>query len=302
LIDRVKKRLCIGKDEEGHRITLELEIETKKLEPIKTIDDRTRPHTRRTVDGRELSEYKTLSIVGESLRSAGQMQDDIRENMDKYTLYIPKDRLVRILDIWDTWHLNDMNSACEHQTALGWKYDDHHNKETFKGDPCPTCGYEIGSAWLLRELPENVEREILELFTPVNANSESEESEYERAATEFIVKHNLKIAIKPLHSGREPSWKPHGLGYRVTIIKPNKTRLVFPFWDTVANMHEGRRPTKHSVLACVSSDGGYGTTPEEVIEELGDMPLKQARATARFAEKIQNFFTETELEDLRQIS
>ena len=27
----------------------------------------------------------------------------------------------KFLDIWKHWHLNDMNSACEHQEALGWE-------------------------------------------------------------------------------------------------------------------------------------------------------------------------------------
>jgi hypothetical protein len=61
-----------------------------------------------------------------------------------------------LLDIWERWHMNDTHAECEHQRALGWRYDDHHNPETFKGEPCPTCGYEIGSAWKREELPQDV--------------------------------------------------------------------------------------------------------------------------------------------------
>lgn len=56
----------------------------------------------------------------------------------------------RLVDIWRRWHLNDMNAACEHQRALGWTYDSH------RGQSCPTCGYQIGTAWLYEELPADV--------------------------------------------------------------------------------------------------------------------------------------------------
>lgn len=60
------------------------------------------------------------------------------------------------LDVWKAWHLNDMRSGCEHQRAMGWTYEAHHNPATFKGDDCPTCGHSIGSAWLKEEVPAEV--------------------------------------------------------------------------------------------------------------------------------------------------
>jgi len=62
----------------------------------------------------------------------------------------------KFLSVWHRWHLNDMRSACEHQRALGWKYEEHHDKKTFQGEACPTCGYKIGSACLKEELPQDV--------------------------------------------------------------------------------------------------------------------------------------------------
>lgn len=61
-----------------------------------------------------------------------------------------------LLDVWKNWHLNDMHAECEHQRALGWTYEEHHDKETYKGENCPVCGYSIGSAWLKVELPQSV--------------------------------------------------------------------------------------------------------------------------------------------------
>jgi len=57
----------------------------------------------------------------------------------------------KFLDIWDKWHLNDIQAGCEHQRALGWNNYDEHPSE-----PCPTCGYKYGSAWLFMPIPQEV--------------------------------------------------------------------------------------------------------------------------------------------------
>ena len=83
-----------------------------------------------------------------------------------------------LLDMWKRWHLNDMRAECEHQRALGWTYNTHHDhvmdvmtdetvptedplkmkvgtRRTSPGE-CPVCGYKIGSAWLQEEVPNDV--------------------------------------------------------------------------------------------------------------------------------------------------
>lgn len=88
----------------------------------------------------------------------------------------------KFLDVWDKWHLNDVQSACEHQRELGWTYENHRGMyievprkkivideyddgtsndpiqkfDEFKGHLCPVCGYSIGSAWLKMEVPQDV--------------------------------------------------------------------------------------------------------------------------------------------------
>lgn len=62
----------------------------------------------------------------------------------------------KFLEVWDRWHLNDLRSGCEHQRALGWTYQDHHDPETYTGEACPTCGYHIGSKWLTEAVPAGV--------------------------------------------------------------------------------------------------------------------------------------------------
>lgn len=57
---------------------------------------------------------------------------------------------LKFLEVWHDWHLNDLQAACEHQRALGWTF------ETHRGQKCPTCGYEIGTAWHTKPLTPEV--------------------------------------------------------------------------------------------------------------------------------------------------
>lgn len=71
-----------------------------------------------------------------------------------------REKWFNLLDIWKKYHLNDKQAACEHQRELGWRYEDHHDSKTFRGEACPVCGYEIGSAWLRINVP----KEVIELL------------------------------------------------------------------------------------------------------------------------------------------
>lgn len=51
---------------------------------------------------------------------------------------------------WERWHLNDMQAACEHQRARGETWTTHPSAT------CPDCGYRLGQAWLMEELPPEV--------------------------------------------------------------------------------------------------------------------------------------------------
>lgn len=63
---------------------------------------------------------------GNACGGCGQIRDDIRRNL-KDLVPAPgwdKKKIVKFLDIWDKWHLNDMRPGCEHQTGPEWKYHD----------------------------------------------------------------------------------------------------------------------------------------------------------------------------------
>jgi hypothetical protein len=58
--------------------------------------------------------------------------------------------LNRFLDIWDKWHLNDMNPGCEHQDSWGETY------EKYPGAVCPVCKWKLGHGWHKREVPQDI--------------------------------------------------------------------------------------------------------------------------------------------------
>lgn len=136
----IKRELNLGKvDYLGHgrrdcAVTIEIEIRDK--------------------DGKGLE----LSIVGNiwnhirsDCYSCGQNQDDIR------ALFPHSKRVQRLCDIWDRWHLNGMRAGCEHQREWGWTYNEHPS------EPCPECGYKMGTAWLHEKLPAEIIQEISDL-------------------------------------------------------------------------------------------------------------------------------------------
>lgn len=110
------KKLTIGKDERGGFVTLELEIRAEG--PEKTTTGQI--ITRKTTDMQDVTEWHELSICGSHRNGGGQMQDGIRENLDRYSLSVPREKVTRILDLWDAWHLNGMTAACVHQTGPAW--------------------------------------------------------------------------------------------------------------------------------------------------------------------------------------
>lgn len=123
------------------------------------------------------------------IEQGGQMQGTLREYVerDKFTYAEgwDKERALRLLAVWDAYHLNDMRAGCEHQRALGWRVVSEYDPqvralnlaiekltgeiEPYRlnalremrpvdriGHECPVCGYRFGSAWRYLPLPEDV--------------------------------------------------------------------------------------------------------------------------------------------------
>ena len=107
-----------------------------------------------------------LSMVGfVGQRFSGQISSIIREknngNLISYARGFDPDTVNALLDIWDTWHLNDMRAGCEHQTLLAnYLYEQGRDYEHLKTIPalkkCPFCGYDYGTAWKIQDIPGEV--------------------------------------------------------------------------------------------------------------------------------------------------
>ena len=108
----------------------------------------------------------SLSMVG-SIGSAcvGQINEDLRRFIESGDVILDKnisrDMVMQLLDIWDNWHLNDMNAACEHQKLLvrhlyknGLEYKDVINYPEIQ--MCPICGYSYGTEWKFMRIPDYV--------------------------------------------------------------------------------------------------------------------------------------------------
>lgn len=90
----------------------------------------------------EPNRYDRWEMVG-----GGQCYDQLIADFPRHK------QAMRLVQIWKRWHLNDMNAGCEHQQKMGWT----SNKV---GEPCPTCGYKYGTAWLFEQVPAEIIDEL----------------------------------------------------------------------------------------------------------------------------------------------
>ena len=143
----MQKKL-IGKNDQGDRFYLTLEIKNNQREAT-------------TINHKKVFGYQTLSICGEVVEyrkqnasNFGQISDRLSEITQPSKGFTLKD-IATIKEIWEKWHLNDLQSHCAHQDkAIKWD----------QVDPCPLNGYKAGSAWLLSELPQEIINEIQSFF------------------------------------------------------------------------------------------------------------------------------------------
>ncbi len=73
-----------------------------------------------------------LSICGDvqaggSMVSGGQCVDELKHIC---TPAMNRGKIKQIREVWERWHLNDMNAGCVHQRALNWKSCPGHYDKT----------------------------------------------------------------------------------------------------------------------------------------------------------------------------
>lgn len=153
----LSKRVCVGKDKNNkYNVYLDLNIYSRIEEyDIETIEHKIIPKG---------TPYKTLSICGDNKHYGGQIKDELTpDNIDfKCDIAV----IQSIVDIWNEWHLNDLQPNCCHQIAFDCNVCDYDDKAKIESVKCPNH-YEYGSKWLLKEIPQEVIDKITTLFEQV---------------------------------------------------------------------------------------------------------------------------------------
>lgn len=119
-------------------------------------------------------EKKRLSIVGDIYENnrdvgGGQCYEELLRNFPESA---------RLVEIWERWHLNDMNAGDELQEAYlralkvttGWQYTSYENtcSELTKAGIWKHDGYMYGSAWKFEAVPETILTELKEIIKKTN--------------------------------------------------------------------------------------------------------------------------------------
>lgn len=148
-----------------HAVTMSVEIKDKG----------------RTQQGTDLKTYDnpvTLSMTGSvwnlsrsDITQGGQMQDTLREELDNGNLRlknVSRDEFRKLLDVWDEWHLNDLNAGTDEQRKVIEAHKNEGKYEKFdkfldrprailKDNKLnPDRGYDYGSSWLYRPIPNSI--------------------------------------------------------------------------------------------------------------------------------------------------
>lgn len=168
----IDKKICIGKDkQDGSNVYLELNIsevddsqtESFRLDSKGNRYDITKGISHETINHDIVTKYKTLSLSGYSKSYAGQILDDL--NSENINFKCDEQIINEIVKIWKEYHLNDLQPNCIHQESFNCNHD-YDNQSKIQTLKCPN-GYQYGSKWLIKDLPQEIIDRITELFSMV---------------------------------------------------------------------------------------------------------------------------------------
>ena len=144
-------------------VDLEIRLNTEKRRKLDINLKRVNKTKDLAISGNVWNIKKTDIIMG------GQINEEIREWLKKdrfKELYISKKKLLKILDIWDRWHLNDLHAGTKKQEEAvkewrkknkisGWAYE-REVKYLKSIGLYEDRGYKYGKEWLYEPLPNEV--------------------------------------------------------------------------------------------------------------------------------------------------
>lgn len=138
-------------------------------------------------------------------------------------------------------------------------------------------------------------------------------SEYEEQAERFLKKYKARIQLsEPEVVDRFPGdEKATGLryAYKVTLHREGK-QYTFPFYDSIANYRDDKRPSHYDILSCLESSPVYANDVWEFAAEYGykiDSKASYMRVTKIFQDcknmhsRLLRMFGQHGLEELQDI-
>ena len=159
------RKICIGIDRESKsNVFLELEINETDLSKEKIYNNKGElirtGSFKETINHNRIQNYTTLSISGYSKDYCGQIQNMLTNKNIEFNL---KYNVERIVEIWNKWHLNDLQAGCIHmeEPVKGKEWDEKEWERLNK--MCP-LNYKYGSKWLVKNIPLEIITEIKNLF------------------------------------------------------------------------------------------------------------------------------------------
>ena len=164
----IKKTIYLGKiDYSGNgkktnRVTIEAE-----LKQIKNLSF--------TTDTEPIKEYYTFSASANIWQGNNRDIDAGGQMVDEAASYFPENEIAqRLKEIWEKYHLNDLNAGTEKQSNCldeykkvnpEWRYEYTAACTILEEvDLLEDSGYKYGSKWLVRPIPETIVEEIKELL------------------------------------------------------------------------------------------------------------------------------------------
>ena len=273
-----KKSLIVGVRNTGKKVKIELEIhqesETRKAH---------------TTNYEDISGYKSLSICGDR----GQNIEEIADINNYEELFISKDDLQTIINIWKNWHLNDMKAGTKNQT----QYIENLKKNGFKYDYSLACeelkkanlyiddNYKYGNEWLVEPLPENVINEIIAIFEKYNDTKNIEQKTNKAIFKNFEVKATYKGDKKAIWS--DDNFNNHMVKVTNTDTKQS---ITFEFWASIMNPELNTEEEILEAFYSFVNDALSGIeTFENFCSELGyNTDSRKARSVWRACQRANN--------------
>jgi hypothetical protein len=239
------KKLYVGVKESYKKMYVEL-----------TINQESDTRTAQTTTLQTIAAYKTLSICG----NGGQNLEETADINSYKELFVTESDLNTIIDIWNKWHLNDMNAGTEKQQAFinEWK---KLNKYEYS-EVCEALkevnlyidnGYKYGSQWLVKPLPEEVITEITNIFEKYNKPEHAEQETNKATYKNFEIKASYK-------GNKKAEWSEDNFNNHMVKVTNTETQqsITFEFWASIAEPELKKEYDILNAFYCFVSDALAG--------------------------------------------